>query len=128
MSAPQDPLDRFGTGTARPFRVGAAGVETASGEEKVLMDVEQVLGTPVGKLPWRCKFGARLTRLRHHNNNNVLQQLARVDSADALALWEPRAKLHSVVAAPRVPSNRNVLDLTARVKIGTSARSVKVVL
>jgi phage baseplate assembly protein W len=125
MALPVDPLDRFGTGVAIPFRVGPSGVEKASGIEKVLMCVAQVIGTPTGKLPWRAKFGCRITRLRHMNNSNGLQTLARVDCQDALRAWEPRARLRSLTLGQRDSSSRNILDLTAQVTVAGKTQTVK---
>lgn len=109
--------DRFGTGLARPFRRAKTGFITISGPEKVLQSVEQVVGTPVGKLPWRASFGCRVPRLRHMNNRG-LQNLARVDVADALQRWEPRFRLHTVRAASVGKDARNVIDLEIRGEIG----------
>lgn len=125
MTIPVDPLDRFGTGIALPFKVGATGIKTASGAPKVFMGVKQVISTPVAKLPWRCKFGTRVGRLRHMNNSDGLQQLAKVDVGDALKLWEPRVALSSVVAAPRDQNNRNILDLTVGIILNGKTVSVK---
>lgn len=105
-------IDRFGTGLARPLRYVPGGFVVASGVEKVLMCVEEVLGIPVGSLPWRCGLGTRLMRLRHLNNSNDLQQLARVDAGDALQRWEPRFRLRFVTATPAPPGYRNRIELT----------------
>jgi uncharacterized protein len=125
MPLPIDPLDRLGTGIATPFRIGPSGIQTAQGVEKVLMCVSQVIGTSTGKLPWRCKFGTRIPRLRHMNNSNGLQTLARVDIGDALRLWEPRVTLRRVAAAPRTDANRNLLDLTVDVAVDGKPQTVR---
>ena len=125
MALPIDPLDHFGTGIATPFRIGASGIQTSSGVEKVLMCVAQTIGTPTAKLPWRCKFGTRIPRLRHMNNSNGLQTLARVDIGDALRLWEPRVRLSKVLAAPRSDANRNILDLTVSVTVDGKPQTVR---
>ena len=124
-ASPSDPLDLLGTGVATPFRIGTTGPLSESGVPKVLKCVEQVIGTPTAKLPWRCLFGCRITRLRHMNNRNGLQQLARVDVANALALWEPRARLTGTAVAPRSNANRNILDVTVNVAISGKVAPVR---
>lgn len=115
-------------GTSIPFRVTPSGVTQASGAAKTVMNVEETLGVSVGKLPWRCGFGSRLTRLRHLNNTNGLQQLARVDVQDALQKWLPGISVTGVSVAPRSDGNRNVLDLTANIVIQNTAIPVSVTL
>jgi phage baseplate assembly protein W len=123
MASPHD--DRFGTGLARPFRRDKTGFVTVSGRAKVLQGVEQVIGTSVGKLPWRCKFGCRVPRLRHMNNNQQLKNLARVDISDALQAWEPRCRVKSVVVGNSTKDARNQINITVSVEIAGKTDSVK---
>jgi len=113
--------DRFGTGLARPFRRTKTGFVTLSGPPKVLQAVEQVVGTSVGKLPWRAGFGSRITRLRHMNNRG-LQKLAQVDVADALQRWETRFRLRAVKATPIGQDARNLIDLAIVGEVGGSVQ------
>ena len=117
--------DRFGTGLARPFRRAGGRFVVASGQEKVVQCVEQVLGTPVGRLPWRASFGCRIFRLRHMGNTVYRQELARVDVQDALTRWEPRCRVLSVVLSAPSDNARNLLDLTATVEIKGKVIPVK---
>lgn len=105
-------MDQFGTGLARPFRCAPGGLVTVTGPEKVLQSVQAVIGTPLGFIPWRCAFGTRIGRLRHRNRSNGLQQLARIDAADALNRWVPRFRLRGVAATPATEGTENRLDLT----------------
>jgi phage baseplate assembly protein W len=115
-------------GTSLPFRITPSGVTQASGTPKTIMNVEEILGVPTGKLPWRCAFGSRLTRLRHLNNTNGLQQLARVDVQDALQKWAPGISVTGVSVAPRSDGNRNVPDLTADIFLKDTTVPVSVTL
>lgn len=110
-------MDRFGTGLALPLRRENGRFVTVSGPEKVMQCVEQIIGTPIGKLPWRGRFGCRIPRLRHMNNR-MLNGLARVDVADALQRWEPRFLLHGVQTAPGAEAARNRIDLTVYGEVG----------
>lgn len=101
-------------GIARPLREdpSGSGFRTASGVDLFLANVGQILGTPIGSIPWRPEFGSKLSRARHQNNNAVLAELVRVRTIDALARWEPRARVRDVAltrsGAPSV-ERRNVL-------------------
>lgn len=53
-------------------------------------------GTTQGELPWRSDFGCLLPLLRHRGLTDATKQLARVYVANALAKWEPRARVRSV--------------------------------
>lgn len=95
----------LGNGVLRPFRRDQKG-DFAHGSDEALVRscVGQVLGTVAstedglvqGELPWRPEFGSILFRLKHRNNDAVLEALGRVYVADALARWEPRVSLREV--------------------------------
>ena len=108
-----------------PFQRTPTGLVLLDGLDKIMQNITQIIGTPVGTYPWRATFGCRITRLRHMNNSNDLQQLARVDVADALARWEPRVKVTSVMAATRTDANRNILDLTVTYVVAGTPQTIK---
>lgn len=97
-----------------------------SGVSKNFSNIKQALGVTVGRFPWRCAFGSRITRLRHLNNTNNLQQLARVDVQDCLQKWVAGAQVTGVTVAPRDNGNRNILDLTIDVTFQGKTQSVSV--
>jgi len=72
---------------------------SGEGDDLLASKVEQVLATEgstlrsVGELPWRTAFGTPLGVLRHHRNEVVLGELARVYIRDALARWVPEVRL-----------------------------------
>lgn len=69
-----------------------------------------------GELPWRTAFGSGLELLRHHPNDAVLAELARVHIRDALRRWVPEAELVSVQVL------RSSATLELRVRVQESGR------
>jgi phage baseplate assembly protein W len=104
--------DLLGHGLLRPFRRDQkSDFANSGGAELVAACVGQILGTErdagaaAGELPWDDEMGSRLHLLRHRNNDQTTQELARVYVSEALA-QEPRARLTGVSveeqAEPRV--------------------------
>lgn len=95
-------LDLLGRGLVTPFRRGSN--DFAAGEDLELVQsmVGQVLGTrgssdfTDGELPWRGDFGSLLHILRHRNNNQATQELARIYVVEALAKWVPQVRIKAV--------------------------------
>lgn len=79
-------------GVAFPFRIdpGTGRVQTATGDEKIRQNVRLVLGTRLGERPMLRDFGTRLPSLVHEPNDDVLVDLARNHTTEALLRWEPR--------------------------------------
>lgn len=120
-AAASDPL---GNGLIRPFRRSQRNdFLTGFGVPEVLSGVGQVLGTPLGTLPWRPDFGCDLDKLRHKKNGPTTPDLARLFVENALRQWEPRAQLTSVEILASAP---NVISLRATVRIGTKKQTVDV--
>jgi uncharacterized protein len=67
----------------------------ASGEGGALLrsDAGQVFGMRRGELLWRTEVGTELERLRHHQNSDVVRELGRVYTRDAVRRWLPSAEL-----------------------------------
>lgn len=93
----------LGHGLLSPFQRDAKNDFAHGGGVRLVQSaVEQVLGTVCssettqGELPWRPEFGSLIHRLRHSNNDDILADLARVHSVDALARWEPRVRVRKV--------------------------------
>ncbi len=89
----------LGVGIVRPFRRDEKNdFATANGLALVASCVGQALGTRgdsalgPGELPWRTEFGGRFHQLRHRNQSEALDDLARVMAQEALERWEPRAR------------------------------------
>lgn len=124
--AASDPL---GAGIVRPFRrTEHQDFALASGPKLVMSCLGQLLGTPLGSLPWEPRFGSNLYRLRHRNQDPTFLDLARIYSDEAIRKWEPRASVSRVEIEPSaVPvGRRNVVDLIVYTKIGGQTLPVRV--
>lgn len=109
------------TSIAHPFIRSGGDFASVSGDAETLAQVGQVLGTPLGSLPWRMDFGSDLHRLRHQGNNPVLRETASVFVGDAIKKWVPKATVVRVsIAFPEA----NQIDLTVIVQIGTKQQSL----
>jgi phage baseplate assembly protein W len=91
-----------GRGLLAPLKREAG--DFASGEKVPLLssNIRQVIGvkaaTPdgrfLGEYPWRGDFGAQVARFRHTSlDAGTRDDLARIYVVDALAAWEPRARV-----------------------------------
>ncbi len=113
--------DFIGFGILTPFRRGAADFVAGGGLELLQSHIGQVLATRAGsdftqgELPWRGDFGSLLHLLRHQNNTQVLEELARIYVAEALARWVPQIRLKDVTITrelgPDQTRERNVLAI-----------------
>jgi uncharacterized protein len=124
-------VDPLGHGLVRPFaRTEHQDFATDSGVKLVLSCVGQVLGTPLGTLPWEPAFGSQLYRLRHKSQDPTFLDLARIYSADAINRWEPRAQVTDVEIVQSSSYGRanvgqnNVVDIAVSVRIGNKTFSV----
>jgi phage baseplate assembly protein W len=116
--------DPLGVGLLRPFRrTSKSDFATASGVPEVLSGIGQLLGTPLGHLPWRGNFGAALDDLRHKNNTDVLGELARVRVEQAIRRYTTRATLKKVTVVRPVP---NQLALDVALSIGGKLLTLRV--
>ena len=123
MPDPLTPLDRvLGYGLLVPFRRdGKSDFANGGGLDEVRACVDQILGTFCGdltgkipgELPWEDDFGCRLELLRHRNNDQALQELARVWVTEALGKWEPRVRVSAVEVTQedQPPLRGNVLRI-----------------
>jgi phage baseplate assembly protein W len=121
VGALSDPL---GNGIVRPFRrTATADFATASGVRLILSDIGQLLGTPIRRLPWRHDFGADLQPLRHKNNTEVLDELARVRVEQAIRKFAINVELRSVTAERPKP---NVVIIVVTLVIGGKVQNLRI--
>ena len=66
---------------------------SAEGDALLRSQIEMILATDVGELPWRTAFGSRLGRLRQRPNDEVLREVARAEVEGALRKWLPGARV-----------------------------------
>jgi uncharacterized protein len=89
------------------------------GADLLHSDAEQVLGTQPGELPWRTEFGTELDRLRHRQNTEIVRELGRVYTRDALRRWLPTAELTEFSIRQS--------DVSLRPRVGLRARGAAAV-
>lgn len=89
-------------GIVRPFRLGAAGIVTGSGEALRESRIRTILGMAgtsagiLGELPWDHRRGNKLEALRNGANTPVLHELAVIHCGDTLAEALPEEQLVGV--------------------------------
>lgn len=111
-------FDPLGFGMVRPVRrVSTNDFASASGDALIRAAVGQILGTAIGEVPWRPKFGTRLNKLRHLRNVAALPELAKISIQEALQRWEPRVTIKELTSQ-RVgvgTENQVLLSLTYQI-------------
>lgn len=122
-------------GLLRPFRRdGKADFAAGGGEQLIRTAVGQILGTvgssdfTQGEVPFRTEFGSLLHLLRHHRNDSVLQELARVYVVEALKRWEPRVVVTAVRIRREQHDGENVLAIRLRYDVISTTSGNNVIL
>jgi len=108
-----------------PFRVVGRDLGAAEGHRLRVVKARNTLLTEPGELPWRSRFGAGLSRLRHRRQDDVLVELARVMVRDALRTWAPSVELTSMSLASRGEELRIRIELGDRDTGATSAMELR---
>jgi uncharacterized protein len=106
-AASASPLDAFlGFGLITPMRrdgrgdwANAGGIELVKSSIRLIIGTRGPFGTIQGELPWRTAFGSATHVLRHRNNDEDLEEFARIYVIEAIERWEPRAKVTDVVVS-----------------------------
>lgn len=100
-------------GLTQPLtRTSRGDFASATGSAVVAANVGQVLATERGEVRWRPSFGRRLASLRHRANTLAGAELARIALAEALAEWEPRARVLDIRLEPDAGPLGNRLQLS----------------
>ena len=114
----------LGFGLLRPFvRDQKLDFASAGGVKLIQSAVGQILGTvgasdfTQGELDWRTEFGSTLHLLRHQNNDDVLQELARIFVIEALRRFEPRIILTETRVTRESKDGENVLAIRIRYNV-----------
>lgn len=112
------------TGTGLLFPLLREHDDFASGEGVTLLksNVRKAIGIRAasrdgkysGEYAWRGNFGSQIDRLRHSNlDSGTHDDLARIYATDAVALWEPRAR----VSTERTVVNRSLSGRANRISV-----------
>ena len=72
----------------------------ADGPEKVRQSIYIILSTDPGERVMRPSFGCGLSRYLMRPNNTATRTLIQRDVENALASWEPRISVSSVIVSP----------------------------
>lgn len=91
--------------------IGAATGKTLGGIDHLRQSIRDILTTPIGSRVMRREYGSRIFQLvdAPMNRSTLLDIYAA--TAEAIAKWEPRFKLQSVVATSAAPG-QVTLDVT----------------
>jgi len=93
--------DIVGRGISFPPRLGADGrMAWSAGEQNVRESIRVVLMTELGERLRRPDFGAGLSRYLMEPNTVTTRRQIQDRIVKALALWEPRIEVESVVVEP----------------------------
>jgi phage baseplate assembly protein W len=111
------PPDFLGRGVRFPMGVDQAGsIALSAGRDNVQSAIRMILGTAPGERVMRPQFGCRIWDLLFEPVN--ANTLGRMEQAvrDAIAQWEPRVDLESVVVDPD-PAQHNMLLINVALRI-----------
>lgn len=94
--------DRLGTGVAFPFAPDpvTGGLDWSSGAELVRQSIRLILDTEPTERVMRPTFGAGLRRYLMDPNTPATRSQIALEVQAALATWEPRIRVTSVVVVP----------------------------
>jgi phage baseplate assembly protein W len=93
--------DILGVGWAFPVGVDARGrIALARRERDIEEAICMILLTPKGQRVMRPEFGCQIHDLIFAPNDATTASLAAYYVEEALAFWEPRIRVHEVVAEP----------------------------
>lgn len=118
--------DFVGAGLAFPVGVDARGrVALARGANDIEQAIRIILLTPKGQRVMRPTFGCQIHDLIFAPNDATTAGLAEYYVREALAMWEPRIKIRSVVAGPdpEIPE-RLMISIDYEIKATHDRRSL----
>jgi uncharacterized protein len=88
----------IGSGWAFPLRFNSrGGLEMSRGERDIEESIRIILSTPIGERRMRPNFGCGVHDLTFATNDPTTHGLIEHHVREALALWEPRIEVISVV-------------------------------
>jgi phage baseplate assembly protein W len=118
--------DFLGVGFAFPFSVDARGrIALARHEEDIRQAILMILMTPKGQRLMRPEFGCQIHELVFEPNDPVTAGLAAYYVEGALAMWEPRIRVVSVMpdSDAATPERLNIV-ITYEIKATHDRRSL----
>ncbi|MBK6324568.1 MAG: GPW/gp25 family protein [Chloroflexi bacterium] len=116
----------IGQGWAFPPKIGPQGGFALTHDQNELdQAIRIILMTAPGQRVMRPTFGCRLHDLLFAPNNNHTAVLARRYVEEALGMWEPRIRVHTVAAyADPDEAARLLIEITYEIKATNDRRSL----
>ena len=118
--------DFLGSGWAFPVGVDARGrINLAHGERDVEEAIRIILLTPKGQRIMRPEFGCQIHELIFAPNNTTTAGMVVYHVEQALAMWEPRIRLHEVKVYPDEANlERLMIEIHYEIKATHDRRSL----
>jgi uncharacterized protein len=116
----------IGQGWAFPPQIGPQGGFTLTHDRNELdQAIRIILMTAPGQRVMRPTFGCRLHDLLFAPNNSHTAALARRYVEEALGMWEPRIRVHTITTRPDPnEAARLLIEITYEVKATNDRRSL----
>lgn len=124
-------LKVIGTGIDFPLRFVAGnslggnsdpvgGVETSNAGERIRDSIHIILSTGIGERLHNPEFGSRLPQLVFEPNDEILKNLLRIYTAEALRRWEKRIEILTITILDDYNDDRNTVGIAIEYTIRNS--------
>ena len=117
-------LEVIGTGIDFPFRYdtgsGVGTLVSSNAGERIRDSIHVVLSTRIGERMFNPEFGSRLPELVFEPNDDILKNLLRIYTVDALRRWEKRVEILTVTMLDGYNDDRNIIGINIEYTIRNS--------
>ena len=117
-------LEIIGTGIDFPFRYDTGNtvgtlVQSNAGE-RIRDSIHVILSTRIGERMFNPEFGSRLPELVFEPNDDILKNLLRIYTVEALRRWEKRIEILTVTMLDGYNDDRNTIGINIEYTIRNS--------
>ena len=120
----QNLLEIIGTGIDFPFRYVSGNtigrIVSSNAGERIKDSIHLILSTRPGERMFNPEFGSRLPDLVFEPNDDILKQLLRIYTVDALRRWEKRIEIVDIVFLDNYNNDRNMIGISITYNIRNS--------
>ena len=120
----QNLLEIIGTGIDFPFRYVSGKtigrIVSSNAGERIKDSIHLILSTRPGERMFNPEFGSRLPDLVFEPNDDILKQLLRIYTVDALRRWERRIEIVDIVFLDNYNNDRNMIGISITYNIRNS--------